>query len=411
MAKTAPVKEKKKSEKKLKASNSIFIQGARMHNLRNVYVEIPRNKLTVVTGVSGSGKSSLTIDTLFAEGQRRYAESLSSYARQFLMRMEKPEVDHIAGLCPAVAIEQKVTTRTPRSTVGSMTEIYDYMRLLFGRVGKTYSPISGNEVKKDDVRDVLNRIASFKKGDKVFLLTSLDYTKNRKASEELGLLMQKGFSRLFEEKTNNILQLEELVEVENWKPSKDTYLLIDRFIVKEFDEDEENRILDSVSLAFYEGEGSLYIKRNDDTPIRFSDLFEMDGIRFEEPSPNLFSFNNPYGACPLCEGYSQILGIDPDLVLPDHRLSVFDGAVAPWKGEKMNWWREQFIKGAKHTNFPVHRPYAELTAEEKELLWKGSKHAHGINAFFKEVEENLYKVQFRVMLSRYRGRTPCTSCN
>jgi excinuclease ABC subunit A len=411
MAKTAPVKEKKKSEKKLKASNSIFIQGARMHNLRNVYVEIPRNKLTVVTGVSGSGKSSLTIDTLFAEGQRRYAESLSSYARQFLMRMEKPEVDHIAGLCPAVAIEQKVTTRTPRSTVGSMTEIYDYMRLLFGRVGKTYSPISGNEVKKDDVRDVLNRIASFKKGDKVFLLTSLDYTKNRKASEELGLLMQKGFSRLFEEKTNNILQLEELIEVKNWKPSKDTYLLIDRFIVKEFDEDEENRILDSVSLAFYEGEGSLYIKRNDDTPIRFSDLFEMDGIRFEEPSPNLFSFNNPYGACPLCEGYSQILGIDPDLVLPDHRLSIFDGAVAPWKGEKMNWWREQFIKGAKHTNFPVHRPYAELTAEEKELLWKGNKHAHGINAFFKEVEENLYKVQFRVMLSRYRGRTPCTSCN
>ena len=397
--------------KKLKAKDSIFIQGARMHNLRNVYVEIPRNKLTVVTGVSGSGKSSLTIDTLFAEGQRRYAESLSSYARQFLMRMDKPDVDHISGLCPAVAIEQKVTTKTPRSTVGSMTEIYDYLRLLYARIGRTYSPISGDQVKKDDVRDVLDRITSFKTGDKVFLLTEVNFTKNKKVGETLSLLMQKGFSRLFQENSDTILQLEEILEDEKWKPDQHTYLLIDRFMVKPFEEDEENRILDSVSLAFYEGEGSLYIKRNNDTLIRFSDRFEMDAIRFEEPSPNLFSFNNPYGACPVCEGYSQILGIDPDLVLPDHRLSVFDGVVAPWKGEKLNWWREQFIKGAKHFNFPVHRPYAELSNEEKDILWKGNKHVHGINDFFKEVEENLYKVQFRVLLSRYRGRTQCTSCN
>jgi len=410
MPKPTTAKEKKQTGKKMQPSDSIFIQGARMHNLRNVYVEIPRNKLIVVTGVSGSGKSSLTIDTLFAEGQRRYAESLSAYARQFMMRMDKPDVDHIAGLCPAVAIEQKVITRTPRSTVGSMTEIYDYMRLLFARVGKTYSPISGNEVKKDDVRDVLDFIKKCKAGDKLYLLSPFPMGSKRKPAEELGILMQKGFSRLYDNSAGEILQLEELVEEKKWKPTRETYLLIDRFVAKDFDEDEENRILDSLSLAFYEGEGALYIKKNDKDPHRFSNLFELDGIRFEEPVPNLFSFNNPYGACPLCEGYSQILGIDPDLVIPDQRLSVFDGAVAPWKGEKMNWWREHFIKTSKQFDFPVHRPYAELTQEQKDLLWKGSKPALGINQFFKEVEENLYKVQFRVLLSRYRGRTLCTSC-
>lgn len=410
MMKSTPAKEKQGSAKKRKAADAIFIQGARMHNLRNVYVEIPRDKLTVVTGVSGSGKSSLTIDTLFAEGQRRYAESLSAYARQFLMRMDKPDVDHIAGLCPAVAIEQKVTSKTPRSTVGSMTEIYDYLRLLFARIGKTISPISGNEVKKDDVRDVLTRLRSFKKGDKAFLLAPFKVGKNRNAQEELGILMQKGFSRLFDNANNSTLQIETLVEEKNWKTDKDIFLLIDRFVVKDYDEDEENRILDSVGLAFFEGEGAAYLKRNDGEPIRFSNLFEMDGIRFEEPVPNLFSFNNPYGACPVCEGYAQILGIDPDLVVPDHRLSVFDGAVAAWKGEKMNWWREQFIKGAKQVDFPVHRAYSDLTATQKDLLWKGHKYAHGIHDFFKDVEENLYKVQFRVMLSRYRGRTVCTAC-
>lgn len=411
MSKVATAKEKKQSEKKTSKNDSIFIQGARMHNLRNVYVEIPRNSLTVVTGVSGSGKSSLTIDTLFAEGQRRYAESLSAYARQFLMRMDKPDVDHIAGLCPAVAIEQKVVSRTPRSTVGSMTEIYDYLRLLFARVGTTISPVSGKEVKKDDATDILKSIRSFHTGDKIFLLTPFVVSKNRKLPEELGILMQKGFSRLFANDKNEILQIEELMEDKKWKPNTNSYLLIDRFIVKDFDEDEENRILDSLSLAFYEGEGSLFIKRNDEQPIRYSNKFEMDGIRFEEPVPNLFSFNNPYGACPVCEGYSQVLGIDADLVVPDHRLSVFDGAIAPWKGEKMNWWREQFIKGAKQFDFPIHRAYSDLTKEEKEILWKGNKHALGINAFFKEVEENLYKVQFRVMLSRYRGRTMCSACD
>ena len=411
MPKVAPIKELKSSKEKGNKSDAIFIQGARMHNLRDVFVEIPRNKLTVVTGVSGSGKSSLTIDTLFAEGQRKYAESLSSYARQFLMRMDKPDVDHISGLCPAIALEQKVTSRTPRSTVGSMTEIYDYLRLLFARVGTTISPISGNEVKKDDVGDVLKNIQSYKDGEKIFLITAFSVSKNRKVDEELDILMQKGFSRLYDDQSNQILQIEELKELKKWKPSENTFLLIDRFIVKKFDEDEQNRMLDSISLAFYEGEGTVYLKRENHSIVKFSNKFELDGIKFEEPSPNLFSFNNPYGACPTCEGYSQILGIDADLIIPDDRLSVYDGAVAAWKGEKMNWWREQFIKGAKSINFPIHRPYSELTEEQKNFLWKGAKGIYGIDDFFKDVEENLYKVQFRVMLSRYRGRTTCTACN
>jgi excinuclease ABC subunit A len=411
MPKPASTKEKKGLKKNPNEPAPIFIQGARMHNLRNVFVKIPRGSLTVVTGVSGSGKSSLTIDTLFAEGQRRYAESLSAYARQFLMRMDKPEVDHISGLCPAVAIEQKVITRTPRSTVGSMTEIYDYLRLLYARVGKTISPVSGKEVKKDDVQDVLNFMQACKAGDRLFILTAFEISQNRSLHEELSILMQKGFSRLFNNRTKETLQIEDLLSDSKWKSSPDTFLLIDRLIARDFDEDESNRIKDSIGLGFYEGQGSICIKVNENKPERFSNLFEMDGMRFEEPVPNLFSFNNPYGACPLCEGYSQILGIDPELVIPDHRLSVYEGAVAPWKGEKMNWWREQFIKGAKHVDFPVHRSYAELTDAERNLLWKGHKHALGINDFFRDVEENLYKVQFRVLLSRYRGRTTCTSCD
>jgi excinuclease ABC subunit A len=411
MSKVAPAKEKKGSQKNLSSKDAIFIQGARMHNLRNVYVEIPRNKLTVVTGVSGSGKSSLTIDTLFAEGQRRYAESLSAYARQFLMRMDKPDVDHIAGLCPAVAIEQKVITRTPRSTVGSMTEIYEYMRLLYARIGKTISPISGKEVKKDDVRDVLDAIKTYKDGDKIFILSPIRFSKQRETAEEINILIQKGFSRLYDQATNQILQLEEVSTDPTWKMKDTTYLLIDRLIAKKLDEDEENRIADSISLAFYEGEGKLFVKRNDQKPISFSNLFELDGIRFEEPVPNLFSFNNPFGACPSCEGYSQILGIDKDLVIPNHRLSVYDGAVAPWKGEKLVWWRDQFIKGAKSISFPIHKPYEELTDKQKEILWNGHDEAYGIHDFFKEVEQNLYKVQFRVLLSRYRGRTTCTACD
>ena len=411
MSKVAPAKEKKGSQKNLSSKDAIFIQGARMHNLRNVYVEIPRNKLTVVTGVSGSGKSSLTIDTLFAEGQRRYAESLSAYARQFLMRMDKPDVDHIAGLCPAVAIEQKVITRTPRSTVGSMTEIYEYMRLLYARIGKTISPISGKEVKKDDVRDVLDAIKTYKDGDKIFILSPIRFSKQRETAEEINILIQKGFSRLYDQATNQILQLEEVSTEPTWKMKDTTYLLIDRLIAKKLDEDEENRIADSISLAFYEGEGKLFVKRNDQKPISFSNLFELDGIRFEEPVPNLFSFNNPFGACPSCEGYSQILGIDKDLVIPNHRLSLYDGAVAPWKGEKLVWWKDQFIKGAKSISFPIHKPYEELTDKQKDILWNGHDEAYGIHDFFKEVEQNLYKVQFRVLLSRYRGRTTCTACD
>jgi excinuclease ABC subunit A len=410
MPKAASSKQQKRSVKSTENNSNILIHGARVHNLRNVIVEIPRNNLIVVTGVSGSGKSSLTIDTLYAEGQRRYAESLSAYARQFLMRMNKPDVDFIRGLCPAIAIEQKVITRTPRSTVGSMTEIYDYMRLLYARTGKTISPVSGRQVKKDDVHDVVNAIVQFDKGDKVYILVPFLFQGKRDAKEELNILLQKGFSRLYDMHAKGLSRIEELLELDKWKPSRDTYILIDRLVVKDFNEDDIHRISDSVSTAFYEGEGEIYIERNETSMLHFSNRFELDGIRFEEPVPNLFSFNNPFGACPVCEGFSQILGIDPALVIPDPRLSLFEGAVAPWKGEKLSQWKDAFIKAAKKFNFPVHRPIIDLTEEEYTVLWKGNEHADGIDAFFKEVEQNLYKVQYRVLLSRYRGRTTCTSC-
>jgi excinuclease ABC subunit A len=401
----------------------IYIKGARVHNLKNISISIPRNKLIVVTGVSGSGKSSLTIDTLFAEGQRRYAESLSAYARQFMQRMNKPDVDYIKGLCPAIAIEQKVVTRTPRSTVGSMTEIYDYLRLLFARAGKTISPISGKEVKKDDVNDVVEFIANLKTGDKVLALVSFKQQKNRDAKEELNILLQKGFSRLYVNK--EIVRIEDLLEMnENdfkirFKNSGSkipllggggAFLLVDRFIVKAFDDDDKHRIADSVNTAFYEGEGQLYLEINGNEKKHFSNKFEADGIVFEEPVPNLFSFNNPYGACPTCEGFSQILGIDPDLIIPNKQLSVYEGAVAPWKGEKLSLWKDAFVKAAKKFDFPVHKPIMDLTQRQLSDLWNGNQYANGINDFFKEVEANLYKVQYRVLLSRYRGRTQCTDC-
>ena len=392
-----------------KKKDVILIKGARVHNLKNITVEIPRNKLIVVTGVSGSGKSSLTIDTLFAEGQRRYAESLSAYARQFLTRMNKPDVDYIKGLCPAIAIEQKVITRTPRSTVGSMTEIYDYLRLLYARIGKTISPISGREVKKDDVHDVVKAIVNSKEGDKIFILVKFKQHHNRDVKEELNILTQKGFSRVYSSKQT--LRIEELLEEKNWKAGKDTYVLVDRIVVKEFDEDDKHRLADSVGTAFYEGEGDLYLEVNGKELLHFNNRFELDGMQFEEPVPNLFSFNNPFGACPVCEGFSQVLGIDEDLVIPDKTLSVYEAAVAPWKGEKLGWWREQFVKAAKKTNFPVHKAILDLTKEQYRLLWEGNKDVQGINDFFKEVEQNLYKVQYRVLLSRYRGRTICPECN
>jgi len=408
--KTINKKEKRASSS---ASDGIFIKGARVHNLKNVTVTIPRNKLVVVTGVSGSGKSSLTIDTLFAEGQRRYAESLSAYARQFMQRMNKPDVDYIKGLCPAIAIEQKVITRTPRSTVGSMTEIYDYLKLLFARIGKTISPVSGNEVKKDDVADVLNAIKKLKDGDKVLIVVPFKHHAKRNTKEELNILLQKGFSRVAIPNAGGSLEptrIEDLLEADkNAMPDK-MYLLVDRLVVKDFDEDDIHRIADSVGTAFYEGEGEMTMEVNGKQVRQFSNKFELDGIVFEEPVPNLFSFNNPFGACPTCEGFSQVLGIDADLVIPNKQLSVYEAAVAPWKGEKLGWWREQFIKGAKHFNFPVHKPIIDLTDAQLNDLWEGNGATQGINDFFKEVEQNLYKVQYRVLLSRYRGRTLCPDC-
>ena len=417
---------------KVPGTDVIFIRGARVHNLKNISVEIPRNKLIVVTGVSGSGKSSLTIDTLYAEGQRRYAESLSAYARQFLNRMNKPDVDYIKGLCPAIAIEQRVITRTPRSTVVSMTEIYDYLRLLYARIGKTFSPISGKQVKKDDVKDVLDAFKRLNEGDKVYILIALKQHKNRELKEELNILVQKGFSRMYVD--GEIIRLEDLLEGKSEIKNKKSkiFVLVDRIVVKEFDEDDIHRLSDSIGTAFYEGEGDVYVEVQSEvrsqepevnsraaTPnselktkkslLHFNNRFELDGLQFEEPSPNLFSFNNPYGACPTCEGFSQVLGIDADLVIPDRRLSVYDGAVAAWRGEKMDWWRKQFIKVSAGTGFPVHKPIGDLTDKQYNLLWEGIN-GIGINAFFKDVESQLYKVQYRVMLSRYRGRTTCPDC-
>jgi len=425
MSSTAVISETNKLTQKKKFPENILVKGARVHNLKNVSVSFPRNKFIVVTGVSGSGKSSLTMDTLFAEGQRRYAESLSAYVRQFMARMVKPDVDFIKGLCPAIAIEQKVITRTPRSTVGSMTEIYDYLRLLYGRAGKTISPVSGKEVKKDDVADVLQFIQQSPANSKVYILVTFRQAANRDAREELSILLQKGFSRLYikNSKENNrsdeVFRIEDLLELDekNLKQKlavrhaqSSVFVLIDRIVIKEFDEDDLHRINDSIGIAFYEGIGEMFLELNETQLVSFSNKFEMDGIIFEEPVPNLFSFNNPYGACPTCEGFSQVLGIDPDLVIPDRRMSVYDSAVAPWKGEKLGWWREQFLKGARSINFPVHKAIADLTDEQYNILWTGKNGVYGINDFFKEVEQNLYKVQYRVLLSRYRGRTKCPDC-
>lgn len=403
-------------------NNDILVKGARVHNLKNVTVTFPRNKLIVVTGVSGSGKSSLTIDTLFAEGQRRYAESLSAYARQFMARMVKPDVDYIKGLCPAIAIEQKVITRTPRSTVGSMTEIYDYLRLLYARAGKTISPISGKEVRKDEVIDVVNCVKEQAPGTKMVILVPFKQHANRQAKEELQILMQKGFARIYSrtDAAARIERIEELLELNDKELAKllrqgkkqpETFVLVDRLVAKDFDEDDLHRLSDSIGTAFYEGEGTMYLELNGAELLQFSNKFELDGILFEEPVPNLFSFNNPYGACPTCEGFSQVLGIDSNLVIPNMSLSLFEGAVAPWKGEKLGWWKDQFIKGAAGIGFPIHKPIVDLTKEQYKQLWEGGKTVSGINDFFKEVEQNLYKVQYRVLLSRYRGRTTCPDCN
>ncbi|GAA0535078.1 excinuclease ABC subunit UvrA [Chitinophaga japonensis] len=399
-------------DQSVNTQDHIFIKGARVHNLKNVSVSIPRSKLVVVTGVSGSGKSSLTMDTLYAEGQRRYAESLSAYARQFLMRMNKPDVDYIKGICPAIAIEQKVITRTPRSTVGSMTEIYDYLRLLFARIGKTYSPVSGQLVKKHEVSDVVDFITRLPLGARVQILVPFRRHAKRDVKEELNILMQKGFSRMYvkEKEGGQLLRIEELLEQKKPALPEAVFVLIDRIVVKEFEEDDKHRIADSVQTAFYESEGDCLLEVDGSTQQHFTNRFELDGIQFEEPVPNLFSFNNPYGACPVCEGFGQVLGIDPDLVIPDKRLSVYEGAIAPWRGEKMGEYKETLIKAARKFNFPVHKPVAELTDEQQQLLWTGNEHFYGLHEFFKMVEQNLYKVQYRVLQARYRGRTVCPEC-
>lgn len=387
-------------------NQDIIIKGARVHNLKNVTVTIPYNKLIVVTGVSGSGKSSLTMDTLFAEGQRRYVESLSSYARQFMKSMQKPDVDMIEGLCPAIAIEQKVTSRTPRSTVGSMTEIIDYLRLLFAKIGRTFSPISGQEVTKQEVSDVTKYITTLKAGSKILILIPMQVSAEKNVTYYLTDLLQKGFTRLYNIEEKNYLQIEECIEESTQLDFSKIYILIDRLVSKQFEQDELHRISDSIQTAFDETNGDVYLELDAKKMVHFCNRFELDGMRFEEPTPNFFSSNNPYGACPECEGFGMVLGIDPSLVIPNKNLSIYEGAVACWSGEKMSEWKTQFIHETKGS-FPIHRPIKDLSNEEINLLWKSP---HGIDAFFNMVQENLYKIQYRVMQARYRGKTKCTSC-
>ncbi len=406
--------------RKVNSKKFISIQGARVHNLKNVSVEIPRNKLVVVTGVSGSGKSSLVIDTLYAEGQRRFTESLSVYARQFLNRMSKPDVDHIHGLCPAIAVEQKVVTKTPRSTVGSMTEVNDYLRLLFLRIGKIYSPVSKLEVKKDEVEDVLQFIVKQNEGDKLFLLVAFKQHKNRKFEEELAILLQKGFSRIYRIANEQVLKIDDLISLSpqelksQFSKNEKLFVLVDRFLIKSFNNEELHQISDSINTAFHEGEGDIYLAlqlhSGKKQTVHFNNRLEADGIQFEKPIPNLFSYNNSYGACPTCEGFGQVLGVDSHFVIPDKNLSVYSGAVAPWKGEKLDWWRQQFVNASSKNNFPIHKPITELTEKQYAFLWQGNEDVFGINGFFADVEKQLYKVQFRVLLSRYRGKTLCTEC-
>ncbi|MCK6616928.1 MAG: excinuclease ABC subunit UvrA [Cyclobacteriaceae bacterium] len=391
----------------------IIIKRARVNNLKNLSVAIPRNKLVVITGLSGSGKSSLAFDTLFAEGQRMYVESLSAYARQFLGRMEKPDVDYIRGVSPAIAIEQKVNTRNPRSTVGTTTEVYDYLKLLFARIGKTYSPASGKEVKRDTVTDVVNVINALPPGTRVMIAAPLPFKKGKKRKDELNLLLSKGFTRVLVDGQPSFI--EDLLKsplslTKRAGGEGNLQILIDRLAVNPNDEDTVYRLGDSVQTAFYEGHDECVVHVEGQKPLHFSDRFELDGIKFTEPSVNFFSFNNPYGACRTCEGFGKILGIDEDLVIPDKSLSVYEGAVAPWRSEAMSEWLKPLLKNGIKFNFPIHRPYNELTKKEQELLWTGNEYFDGINGFFKYVESKLHKIQYRVMLSRYRGRTTCPDC-
>ena len=388
------------------SKNIIAIRGARVHNLKNISLDIPRNKLIVITGLSGSGKSSLAFDTLYAEGQRRYVESLSSYARQFLGRVTKPEVDLISGIPPAIAIEQKVNSRNPRSTVGTSTEIYDYMKLLFGRVGKTYSPISGKQVKRHSVTDVVEYICSFADETKIVLLSPIILNGNGLIKERLAELVREGFTRV--EVGDQVIRIDEEKNRDLLKISGATLrLVIDRFSVSHA-EDFISRLGDSVQTAFAEGNGKCYLKIYDGDKIvddTFSNRFERDGIEFEEPSEHLFSFNNPLGACPRCEGYGKIIGIDEDLVVPNKSLSLYEDGIVCWRGESMNWYKDQVIRFAEKYGFPIHKPYYQLTEEQKQTLWEGTKDFDGIYKFFKHLETKKYKIQYRVLLSRFMGKT------
>ncbi|MDN3673983.1 excinuclease ABC subunit UvrA [Flavobacterium branchiarum] len=392
----------------LDPKKNIIIKGAQVHNLKNVDVAIPRNKLVVITGLSGSGKSSLAFDTLYAEGQRRYVESLSSYARQFLGRLDKPKVEYIKGIAPAIAIEQKVNTTNARSTVGTSTEIYDYVKLLFARIGRTYSPISGQEVKKNTVTDVVTDVKSFELDSKWLLLAPIHLEKGRKLEDKLNVLLQQGFARILID--NEMVRLDEFASSLNTKKKQDILLIIDRIVVKE-EEEFYNRLSDAVQTAFFEGKGICYLQElKTNKRFSYSNNFELDGITFLEPNPHLFSFNNPYGACPACEGYGNIIGIDADLVVPNTSLSIYENAIYPWRGESMGWFRDQLVNNSHKFDFPIHKPYFQLTEEQKELIWKGNQYFEGLNDFFKELEEKNYKIQNRVMLSRYRGKTKCHVC-
>ncbi|MFY7957508.1 MAG: excinuclease ABC subunit UvrA, partial [Flavobacterium macrobrachii] len=395
---------------KLEPKKNILIKGAQIHNLKNLDVVIPRNQLVVITGLSGSGKSSLAFDTLYAEGQRRYVESLSSYARQFLGRLDKPKVEYIKGIAPAIAIEQKVNTTNARSTVGTSTEIYDYLKLLFARIGKTISPVSGKEVKKDTVSDVINEVKTFEINSKWLLLSPIHLEEGRKLEDKLKVLLQQGFARILVE--NEMVRLDQLDE--HSLDNKDILLIIDRIVVNPETSSEEefyNRLADAVQTAFFEGKGVCFLQELETKKrLEYSSNFELDGMTFLEPNIHLFSFNNPYGACPTCEGYGNIIGIDTELVIPNTALSVFENAIFPWRGESMSWYRDQLVNNAYKFDFPIHKPYFQLSDEQKELIWKGNKFFTGLNDFFAELEEKNYKIQNRVMLSRYRGKTKCTTC-
>lgn len=394
----------------------IHVKGANVHNLKNIEVKIPHNKLVVITGLSGSGKSTLAFDTIFAEGQRRYVESLSAYARQFLGKIEKPNVDFITGIAPAIAVEQKVNTRNPRSTVGTTTEIYDYLRLLYARIGRTYSPVSGQQVRAHTTQDVIDHITALKGGSRIMLASLIHLLENQGVIEKLTLLMKDGFERLIAGNDLAVRYVEEMLpEIEKYDPEQ-LAVLVDRLSVPEdIDKEWISRLFDSVQRTFEIGGGEcqvIEIRSDSDRPCKelFSNKFELDGMSFREPFEHMFSFNNPLGACPRCEGYGRVVGIDQDLVIPDKAKSIYNDAIVCWRGETMRWWKEQLILNASKFNFPIHRPFYDLTRDEKTLLWLGNDHFMGLDGFFQFLEKERYKIQYRVMLSRYTGKTICPEC-